>query len=268
MTQQIRMAGSIKISLIIASMFVATVATATLAHADDPLAKPASTTARDHLTEGNKLYRLREFEKAIEAYKAGALVEDVPVFHYNLGQCYRQLGRYSDAIWHYERFIERAKPTGQIRGAVDAFVTQMKSELENKAKTQLPIEPAPEPKPVSTPRTTKVLVPGEAWYRDRLAWGLSGAGLVGVGVASWLLVDANGLDRDSNSEPVQGEREQLRDRASRRRTLGALLVIGGGGLLATGFIKLAVRPADREHTITTSWNVGISGDGIFAAGRF
>ncbi len=45
------------------------------AYANDPLAKPTNVEARDRLSEGNKLYRLREFEKAADAYKAGSLKE-------------------------------------------------------------------------------------------------------------------------------------------------------------------------------------------------
>jgi hypothetical protein len=49
--------------------------------------------AREHLIRGNRLYNTRAFDAAIEAYKAGALAEPAPVFDYNLGQTYRQLGR-------------------------------------------------------------------------------------------------------------------------------------------------------------------------------
>jgi tetratricopeptide (TPR) repeat protein len=112
---------------------------ATTAHAD-PLAKPTNVVARDYLTTGNRFYRLREFEKAIEEYKAGAVREDSPIFYYNLGQCYRQLGRYEDAIWHYERFLERGKPTGEVEASVRDFIVQMRGELEKKAMKQPPIE--------------------------------------------------------------------------------------------------------------------------------
>lgn len=241
------------------------------ASADNALAKPKNATAQQRLAAGNKLYRVREFEKAVEEYKAGALIEDVPVFHYNLGQCYRQLGKYEDAIWHYERFIERGKPAGQLRGAVDAFLTQMRSELERKAMSQPPTEPAPEPKPAPDPpqpKTTTIKIPGEPWHRDRVGWGLSAAGVVGVGVSSWLFINAKGLDEDSNAEATQGERKDLRDRASSRRLLGTIVGVGGAGLLVAGLVKLALRPDDREQTITTSLNLGITGDGVFVTGRF
>ncbi len=237
----------------------------------DPLAKPKDPTAQQRLTAGNKLYRVREFEKAVGEYKAGALIEDVPVFHYNLGQCYRQLGKYEDAIWHYERFIERGKPTGQMRGAVDAFLTQMRAELEKKATTQPPIEPAPEPTPPTPPpqpKTTKVKVPGEPWYRDRIGWGLAGAGLVGIGVSSGLFANAKNIEGDANDEMIQTKREALRDRASSRRTVGTIVGIGGAALLLGGLVKLALRPPDREQTVTTALDVGITGDGVFVMGKF
>lgn len=63
-----------------------------------PLARPASPEAQEHLDRGNRLYGTRPFEEAIAEYKAGALIEPAPVFDYNLGQCFRQLGRYQEAI--------------------------------------------------------------------------------------------------------------------------------------------------------------------------
>lgn len=241
---------------------------ATPVGADDALAKPKDSTAQQRLAAGNKLYRVREFEKAVEEYKAGALVEDRPVFHYNLGQCYRQLGRYEDAIWHYERFIERGQPTGQLRDAVNAFLTQMRSELEKKAMKQEPTDPAPEAKPEPLPTIETVAIPGEPWHRDRLGWGTAAMGVVAVGVSSWLLVSANALDNDSNEQASQAERKSLRDRASSRRTIGATVGIGGAAFLVGGLVKLALRPSDRTETVTTSLSVTISGDGFLVSGRF
>ncbi|MEP6864173.1 MAG: tetratricopeptide repeat protein [Deltaproteobacteria bacterium] len=167
------------------------------ARADDPLAKPKDPVAQEHLSQGNKLYRLRDFDKAIEEYKAGALKEDAPVFLYNLGQCYRQLGKYEDAIWHYERFLSRAQPTGDMRTAVEDFVKQMKSELDKKAMSQPPTEPAPEPKPkleaARQPVAPQPVAPVDPWYADGLGWTFAGAGLLATGIGGYLLLDANDL---------------------------------------------------------------------------
>src|SRR5690348_7410836 len=91
------------ISFIVASKAVAGFA--------DPLGKPSKTEARDHLDRGNNLYNIGSFEDAIIEYKAGALIEPAPVFDYNLGQSYRQLGKYQEALWHYDRFLNKGQPT-------------------------------------------------------------------------------------------------------------------------------------------------------------
>jgi tetratricopeptide (TPR) repeat protein len=243
------------------------------AFADDPLAKPTNAEARDHLTAGNKLYRVREFEKAVEEYKAGALTQDVPVFHYNLGQCYRQLGKYEEAIWHYERFLDRGQPTGELKSAVEAFITQMKGELEKKAMTQPPVEPAPEPKtqpapqPVQPVVPTPATVPAESWYADPIGWSLVGTGVVGVGVSGVLLMSANGIDSDANNEPAQQARMDLREKADSRRTIATIVGIGGAGLLVGGIVKLAIHPAAQERPMT-SWNIGVTGNGVQVFGTF
>lgn len=256
-----------------AACVIAIMLLSNVAHADDPaMAKPSQPAARERLTAGNKLYRLREFAKAVEEYKAGALIEDVPVFHYNLGQCYRQLDRYEDAIWHYERFVERGKPTGELRGGVDAFLTQMKSELQRKAATPPPpVEPVVPPTTAPglvPPKVTTVTVPGEPWHHDRLGWGLTGVGVVAIGVGGWLLFDAKGIEDDANVQPAQTERERLRDRASGRRLTGTVIGGLGAAFLLTGIVKLAMSPADREETVATSFDVGLTNDSIFVTGRF
>lgn len=237
------------------------------AYADDPLAKPTAAAARDHLAAGNKLYRLREFDKAIEEYKAGALIEDVPVFYFNLGQCYRQLGRYEDAIWHYDRFLQRGKPTGQIREAVEALRTQMKSELDKKAMTQPPVEPAPESKPAQEKSPKTIRVSSEPWYRDGVGWGLAAGGVVAISVSTWLFVDANSLEKDADGQATQSVRSELRERASSRRTAGVIVGLGGAALLTTGIIKFTLRPHNREQTVTTL-RVGFGGDSVFVTGWF
>ena len=109
-----------------------------MAAAADPLARPGHPEAVACLLRGNRLYAVREFDKAIEQYKAGALLEDVPVFQYNLAQAYRVTGRYEDALWHYERFVKRTNPTGELRQTVDGFMAQMQQEIERAAMKQQP----------------------------------------------------------------------------------------------------------------------------------
>ena len=254
--------------------FVMGLLTADSAFADDPLGKPKDTAAREHLSQGNRLYRLREFEKAIEEYKAGALREDANVFLYNLGQCYRQLGKYEEAIWHYERFVSRAQPTGEMKTAIEDFVKQMKAELEKKAMTQAPVEPAPDAKPVDPApppvAVTSVTSPSESspWYTDGVGWALAGTGASAVALGGYLLLDAADLSDEANNEERQGVRQELRDKASTRRVIGAVVGVAGVGLLATGVVKLLRHPSAKERSSMASWDIGVSGRGLYVFGSF
>lgn len=233
----------------------------------DALAHPTNPIAREHLTAGNRLYRVREFEKAIEEYKAGALRESATVFHYNLGQCYRQLGRYEDALWHYERFLERGKPTGEVEKVTRSFIDQMRSELEKKAMTQPPVEPAPPPLATTASSGQPTILRNEAsfvaersprWYEDTLGWGMAGSGAITAAVAGWMLLSGSALHDEANAEPNQRRQAELRDTADTRRLLGTVIGAGGAALMITGVVKLAIHER-RQPTLGVGLGVGSSG---------
>ncbi|MEJ7602006.1 MAG: tetratricopeptide repeat protein [Kofleriaceae bacterium] len=259
-------------SVVLAAAFILSIGDA----AADPFGKPSNVEATEKLNLGTRLYRVREFEKAIEEYKAGALKEDAPAFHYNLGQCYRLLGRYDEAIWHYERFLSRhaRKTTPKIVVIVEGFINDMKAELNKKVMTRPPVEPAPDPQTAATepaqvtPTVVTVVDPASPWYSDGVGWGLAGTGLASSGIAMGLLVSAQGLDEDANRETRQEIKEALHERADSRRLIGAVVGIGGGALLMTGIIKLAIAPKARERTVQTSLGIGATRNGIAIVGRF
>jgi tetratricopeptide (TPR) repeat protein len=208
----------------------------------DPLAKPESAAAREHLTRGNKLYSIREFSAAIAEYKAGALMEDAPVFQYNLAQAYRLSGQYEDALWYYDRFVKRTQPTDPLKSAIEQFTAQMKAELDRAVSKQAPTEAASggalqEAAP-RVPASRRE--PSSSWYEDRSGWALSGSGALFVSTAAFLLVQARGLETDALSESQESRRSSLQDRASTRRVIG--YVVGGVGLavIGLGAVKLAV----------------------------
>jgi tetratricopeptide (TPR) repeat protein len=250
-----------------AAMVLIAVLAASSAHAEDSFVKPTNAEARAHLAAGNRHYRLREFDKAVEEYKAGALKEDVPVFYYNLGQCYRQLGRPEDAIWHYQRFLDRGQPTGQVKDAVDGFIKELKDDLMTKALKPKPPEPKP-PVPTPPPSTVTVVDRAEPWYRDGFAWGLTGTGVVASGVALGFVIDAHGLDKDANSETRQEASRDLHARASERRLVGGIIGIVGGAALITGVVKLIIHPTDRVRTVKTPLSFGVVPGGVLVMGRF
>jgi hypothetical protein len=89
-----------------------------------PRAKPTRPEARDHLDRGNRLFRLGELDQAIEAYKAGSLLEDAPLFHFNLGQSFRKAGQYDKALWHFDQFAKHMRAEDPDRPILDEIIAQ------------------------------------------------------------------------------------------------------------------------------------------------
>lgn len=131
--------------------------------AADPLAKPAAAEARKHLSLGNKLYAVRSFDEAVAEYKAGALIEAA-------------LGKAKEAVWHYERFLNRGHPEGQLLDAVNGFVAEMRAALEKEvAAPAEPPPPAPSVAPAPAPWRvvsdgSHVFVGGAFGGRQRQRW--------------------------------------------------------------------------------------------------
>lgn len=121
-----------------------------------PRARPSSAEARDHLERGNRRFRAREFEQAIEEYKAGISLQDVPLFHFNLAQSFRLAGQYEKALLHYDLFARHLPAADPNRPILEALVAQTKSQsLRTSAPT---IEPtaAPDTKVAAAPEAEVV----------------------------------------------------------------------------------------------------------------
>lgn len=263
-------------SLVVLMWLAATLASPS-AFADAPLARPRAVAARDHLDQGNRFYNVGSFADAVVEYKAGALIEPAPVFDYNLGQANRQLGNYRDALWHYDRFLHKAAPTGALRDAVLAFMAQMRAQLDKAQDVPL-TKPGETPSPSPTASATEA--PGARARlaenakptntmtngRDWVGWGLAGSGLVALGVSAALLYRGIQLNDRGDSEREMRARQELYNQASNRTLAGAITGVAGAALLAAGVIELAVgRDAPRA---ASSMQISIHGHGMFVAGRF
>lgn len=88
----------------------------------EPLAKPSNRDALRQFETGNRAYKLamdrarprsdaerdRELDRAIEAYQAGAAIQDVLAFDFNLAQAYRARGRIREAVARLVRIFDCA----------------------------------------------------------------------------------------------------------------------------------------------------------------
>lgn len=253
----------------------------------EPSAKVGNSEARKLYDEATKLYNVRSFAEAAEKYKAASLVEPAPVLDYNLGQCYRQLGKYEDAIWHYQRYLDIGKMKPDKRAAVEQFIQQMRAELDRKAMSQPPTtidtsgseaasgkdgpsERLTVLRPVAPPReqgATAKVGARTGWFW--LGVGLTSAGLVGGGATTWLALTADRMYSQSNeTRRPSSERLDLADRADARRG-GALVVgIASGVVLGVGVVTLAVAPRTSRPTNTVALTIGFTGNGVAMFGRF
>ena len=58
--------------------------------------------AMAHFEAANRLYDIHEYAKALEEYKAAYLAKPDPAFLFNVGQCYRKLGKFDQALEFYK----------------------------------------------------------------------------------------------------------------------------------------------------------------------
>lgn len=241
-------------------VLVALALATTLARADEVLPDATTPLASTHLREGNRHYQLREYEQAVAAYKAGVRAEPKAsvTFWYNLGQTYRQWGRYEDAIWFYTQFLKTAPASLKLhREAAENFITQMRAELDRAASTATPTETGPTPiratepaTPTRTEPTTVTValqptpppstVEREPWHRDTTGWILVGGGVAGLAVGAGFLINASNIRSDADSEPRESTRDALYDKATTRSWIGGLTAGVGLVALGVGVVKLTI----------------------------
>lgn len=236
---------------------------------------PTNPVAKAHLNKGNRLYKLQDFKQAIKEYKAGALVEDLPIFLYNLGQSYRQMGDYANAIWYYKRYLRQGNPQPALKKWVTDVIEDMEKELQRAARTKPPTGPGPgdavPPTNKSRPNLQPVMGSEEQpspWHADALGWTLTGAGVVGIGIGIGLFINAS--DLENADPPDQQERQRNLDTAESRRLYGTISTIAGAALVVGGIIRLISTPPAKRAAQSAQRDVSlvVGRQYVGLAGRF
>src|SRR6187551_2120899 len=96
------------------------VAAPSVAHADDP----ATRAARRHYERGEKLFALGKFDDALEEYQTAFDAKPLPGFLYNIGQCYRNLGDYDQAIFSFKKYL-KLEPDASNKEAVERLIEEL-----------------------------------------------------------------------------------------------------------------------------------------------
>lgn len=93
------------------------------ASADDP----ATRAARRHFERGEKLFALGKFDEALEEYQTAFDAKPLPGFLYNIGQCYRNLGDYDQAIFSFEKYL-KLEPEASNKEAVERLIEDLEQQ--------------------------------------------------------------------------------------------------------------------------------------------
>jgi tetratricopeptide (TPR) repeat protein len=86
--------------------------------------------AKAAFEEGQRYYKVGDYEKALEKYKEAYLLTEAPALLFNIGQCHRKLGHYDEAITAYRNFQKDDPETAQKQG-VDTIITELEEQKKN-----------------------------------------------------------------------------------------------------------------------------------------
>jgi tetratricopeptide (TPR) repeat protein len=256
-------------------------------------AKPRRRDAKVAFDRGVNAYQKGNFEAASEALgKSFSLERDVDTL-FAWAQSERKLDRCDKAIELYERLLTFNLPPAN-KSAVETnldecrtLVAQQKVRVEPPAVEPRPAEPiAQEPRPQAPAEPTRVAqgpvtpvasepspirdaspAPARPWYKDPVALGLGGGGLVAIGVGTGLLISAKSLDSDSKNADSYDDSRALGDQARSRGNIGGATAAVGAAALIGAAVWIVTHRKTGESSTVTGWLAPDSG-GIGVAGAF
>ncbi len=271
--------------------------------------KPTTPTAVTRFEAGNRAFkeariatrpladRVRDLKRALAEYTAGQALEDCPAFDYNIATAAALLDDKAAAVEHLQRFLDRAQPPpdASLRQSIEdeigdldpsgAIRRQLKSEHTPAAQERTSPPPSG-PRGTVAPTVPRVLVPTpgteppvtaistgtaprESRVWTRLGWGLTVAGVVGGGVATWLAVSAGQLDDDAkDTHRTISDRLDRQSQADSRRHAAVIVGVGSGTAVVLGVVAIIVGSRVDASASGTAWNLRVTGHSIAVLGRF
>jgi tetratricopeptide (TPR) repeat protein len=108
--------------------------------------------AKAHFEAATRLYDIHEYAKALDEYKAAYLAKPDPAFLFNVGQCYRRLGKFDQALDFYREYLKKAPPDDPNRPNVEARIRNTDTGDVFETDTPRPVsQPAQPPIPPQAP---------------------------------------------------------------------------------------------------------------------
>ncbi len=210
--------------------------------------------AKEKEQEAKRLLEVGKVDEAVEACRAGYVIEPAPRWLFNIAVIYNINDRPTEALEWIQR-LEGKSSELNTRSLI--AVAKLRSEAEAKlaARTTLPTKPStsvssrtvpttlePSVAVVARPETTSASV----WYQDPIGWSLVGIGGVGLGSSVLFFANSASLRGDADVATDEIKRTDLRNKADRRQTLGVVALGIGGAALIAGLVKLAITPSSPD----------------------
>jgi tetratricopeptide (TPR) repeat protein len=237
-------------------------------------AKPKRRDALTSYERGVAAYKKGNYDAAVQALgKSFSIERDVDTL-FAWAQAERKLDHCEKAIELLNQLLSYDLPAAN-REVVETRLTECRAEIAQRTPPSPPLEPAPAATPPPAPAPVVETPPpapppsgpaSAGWYRDPLALGLVGGGVLAAGVGTALLLSARALDDDSYNAPNIEESRSLKDKAHARGNLG-LITAGAGGALIVGGIARILFHDTGEKPAVTGW-VKAGGAGLAITGAF
>jgi tetratricopeptide (TPR) repeat protein len=257
-------------------------------------AKPKRRDAKVAFDRGVAAYQKGNFEAASEALgKSFDLERDVDTL-FAWAQSERKLEHCDKASDLYEKLLTFNLPAAN-KSAVELkldecrkIIGQQKPKAEPAPGEPVPVSGPGDPKPPSVQepplRSADGVIPPEpppqpgdpqptvrVWYKDPVALGLVGGGIVATGVGTAFLISARALSNDAKAGTKAGktydEVQDLNDKATSRGTIGLITTAAGGALLVGGLVWIATHRGSTEQRVA-GWLSPDGGGGLAVAGVF
>lgn len=96
--------------------------------------------AREAFSQGQELYRVGDYARALAAFQSAEAAQPSPAAEYNIGRCHERLGQPAQAVAAYERYLVAA-PAAPDHDVVAEHVAELRRQIPAEGRLSVSVEP-------------------------------------------------------------------------------------------------------------------------------
>jgi tetratricopeptide (TPR) repeat protein len=212
-----------------------------------PLVASAQTPSKEEQAmklyeEAEAYYKLQNWSKALELYEAAYLLSQQPELLFNIGQCYRQLGKYDQALRSYRTFL-REVPNDVNREQIEQLIiaTEKAKEASSQPATSMSASTQTATSPISRPVEQPPAKSEPKWP----LWSSAAGAAAGISFGGLAL---SARVRAENSF-IEGDAPAFNESAKRSQVLGISADVAMLAGLGLGLYSSYTAPLQRSHRV-------------------